>query len=67
MEPKRRLLTPLNAGVPQELIPELEELEARLERQVSAFPLGSPDETCLWYLCHPKCEGSKCLIVCSID
>lgn len=46
---------------------DLLELEERLERQLLDVLGGDFEEGCLWYLCSPKCEGSKCIAVCTLD
>lgn len=46
---------------------DLLELEERLERQLLDVLGGDFGEGCLWYLCSPKCEGSKCIVVCTMD
>ncbi len=46
---------------------DLRELEQRLEQQLLNLPGGEFGEGCLWYLCSPKCEGSKCVTVCTLD
>lgn len=46
---------------------DLMELEQRLEQQLLDLPGGEFGDGCLWYLCSPKCEGSKCVMVCTLD
>lgn len=58
----------LSASLGWDSVPEdLQELEQRLEQQLLSPPGGEFGEGCLWYLCSPKCEGSKCVTVCTLD
>ena len=43
---------------------DLEELEARLEKQVLTFPMDDPEQICPYYLCMHKCSDDKCIQVC---
>lgn len=51
----------------KDLFSELDELESRLEQQIGVFFMSPAADDCLWYLCNPKCEGSKCLTVCPVE
>jgi hypothetical protein len=66
MDLKESSIEALTLEVDEGLFLGLDELESRLEQQIGAFPMGPEDEGCLWYLCNPKCEGSKCVTVCPI-
>jgi hypothetical protein len=67
VDPKQSPVKPLNPDLEADLFLRLDELESRLEQQIGAFPMGPEDAGCLWYLCSPKCEGSKCVSVCPVE
>ena len=62
----RQPVTPLT-GNPED--PGLDELEMRLEKQITFFTMDSNSEICPYHICNPFCGGgtTKCYPYCSPD
>jgi len=48
-------------------VPNLEELEARLESQLLSMPVPLDDDICLYFLCTTRCSATKCPVFCPCD
>jgi len=62
----RQSVTPLTSD---RCHPDLDELEMRLEKQLTFFMMDSDSEICPYYICNPFCGGgtTKCYPYCSPD